>query len=583
VLTAPDAGVVEEAPTVDPDLAPSRMPSLHRREFLAERAAWSLVWLAVVTAGVNLWEFWWWSPAVIALAPLMVAGGLVGVAASWLVPNPRARPFQLPALGAVIVAALFPQSIEISTRQFYSTDSAAFDEVAARALAHGADPYVTFMPGVARLLSVPSHFWTYTVDGGHVTQFSYPAGSFLLSLPATALGLHLPVDWTNLVAWLVTIVLLFVLLPSPLRWLAGLVGLTPFFVGSFTTGGTDAMFLPFLVVAVWRWDRYGRSTEPGPARWIGPIALGAACAIKQTPWFVVPVLVTGVCLEARRRGSAPTRLAVRYLLTVAAVFAAVNIAFLVWHPRAWAHGTLIPLAGGLVADGQGLVTLATHGLTGGVNLDLLSLAGALALVGSIAAFVAWYPYLKRIWPLLMTIPFFISPRSLSSYFVDLFPVALVAALSVDGVPHRALRERTTPRRQVTRPSVLVAVLTGAGVVLASCVAFNGPPLQLSVLNIVTSHDGRQLSAVTVSVDNRTSAALVPHFLVNTATSQNYEGFWVPSGRGLVALGPHDSETITLRPPAPQASPRRGARWLVEAYTTGPSWLSTSALQTFGLS
>jgi hypothetical protein len=510
----------------------------------------------------------------------MVAGGLIGVASSWLVRNPRARPFQLPALGGVIVAALFPQSIEISTRSFYSTDSAAFDQEAARTLLHGADPYVSSMAGAAHVLSVPSHFWTYTVEGGHVTQFSYPAGSFLLSLPAAALGLHLAVDWTDLVAWLVTIVLLFVLLPSPLRWLAGLVGLTPFFVGSFTTGGTDAMFLPLLVVAVWRWDRYGRNSEPGLARWIGPIALGAACAVKQTPWFAVPMLVTGVFVEARGRGSAAARLSARYLVTVVAVFTALNLPFLLWHPRAWVHGTLIPLAGGLVADGQGLVTLATHGLTGGVNLDLLSLAGAMAMVGSVAAFVAWYPYLKRIWPLLVTVPFFISPRSLSSYVIDLFPVAVVAALSVDGPPLRSVEDSRTPRRELARPWVLVVALSGVGVVLASLLAFNGPPLQLSVSSITTSHGGRQLNAVTVSVVNDTSAALVPHFLLNTATSQNYEGFWIPAERGPVVLEPHVRETIKLRPPTRQVAPRRGARWLVEAYTAGPSWLSTSPLETY---
>ena len=73
---------------------------------------------------------------------------------------------------------------------------------------------------------------------------------------------------------------------------------------------------------------------------------------------------------------APIRLCLRYLLTVLVVFAAVNLPFLAWHPGAWWHGTLIPLTGGLVADGQGFVTLATHGLTGGVNLTMLSLAGA---------------------------------------------------------------------------------------------------------------------------------------------------------------------------------------------------------------
>ena len=191
-------------------------------------------------------------------------------------------------------------------------------------------------------------------------------------------------------------------------------------------------------------------------------------------------------------GRAPIRLCLRYLLTVLVVFAAVNLPFLAWHPGAWWHGTLIPLTGGLVADGQGFVTLATHGLTGGVNLTMLSLAGALAMVGGVAAFVAWYPQLKRIWPLLLTVPFFFSPRSLSSYLVDLFPVALVAALSVDGVPRDGVRGRTAWRDLRARPSVLVVAASCVGVVIASFMAFSGPPLQLSVRSV--SHVPRRNGA-----------------------------------------------------------------------------------------
>jgi hypothetical protein len=210
---------------------------------------------------------------------------------------------------------------------------------------------------------------------------------------------------------------------------------------------------------------------------------------------------------------------------------------------------------------------------------MLSVAGALAMIAVVAAFVAWYPQLKRIWPVLLTIPFFFSPRSLSSYLVDLVPVALVAALSVDSVPRDASKRRVDSRDPLARPSVLVAGLSCVGLVIASFMAFNGPPLQLSVQSVLTSHNGTQLDAVRVSVFNRTPDRLVPHFLVNTATSQNYEGFWTPS-EGLSSLGPHDSETITLRPRARQDAPRRGARWLVEAYTVDPSWLSTSPLVTF---
>ncbi len=575
MLTASGAGQAE-APRLDPDLAPLATP-LSRCTLLAERSAWSLVWLAVITGGVNLWGFWWWSPAVVALAPLMVLGGLLGLGACWLAPSPRARWFQGIALGAVIMTALFPTSIEIRTRKFYATDSAAFDQVAAHVFAHGGDPYVASMSSVARFLSVPSRFWTYTVDGGHVSHFSYPAGSFLLNLPASALDLHMAADWTDLVAWIATTVLLFALLPVSIRWLAALVGLSPFLLGSFSSGGTDALFLPFLVVAVWRWDRYGRAGEQSVARWIGPIALGVACAVKQTPWFAIPMLVVGIYLEARRSGAVPFRLSLRYLLTVIGVFLALNLPFLAWHPGAWWQGTLIPLTGGLVADGQGLVTLATHGLTGGVNLDVLSLAGALAMTGAIAAFVAWYPHLKRIWPLLVVIPFFFSPRSLSSYLVDLFPIVLVAALSVDGVPAQTLEAGRKPRSSWLRPSVAVFAVSCVGVVVASFVAFSGPPLQLTVRSIRSSDAGTQLDAVTVSVVNRTSGRLVPHFLVNTTTSLNYLGFWTPSRGHSTAIGPHGSETLTLYPPAKTQAPQRGAQWLVLAYTTSPSWLSTSSL------
>jgi len=104
----------------------------------------------------------------------------------------------------------------------------------------------------------------------------------------------------------------------------------------------------------------------------------------------------------------------------------VNLPFIVWQPAAWLHGTLLPFFGGLVAGGQGLVTLATHGLSGGLSLTMLSVAALLAYITVMAAWVVWYPALKRVWLLLMPVVFFFAPRSLSSYLVDLFPVAVVA-------------------------------------------------------------------------------------------------------------------------------------------------------------
>ena len=151
------------------------------------------------------------------------------------------------------------------------------------------------------------------------------------------------------------------------------------------------------MLAVWRWDRYGGGRTLGLPAWIGPVALGLACSIKQGPWFCVPFLMVGVALEARRAGRSPFRCGARYGATVVAVFAAVNLPFIIWNPSSWLHGTLTPFIEPLVADGQGLVSLATHGIVRGVDLTDLTVCGALVYLTVLAVFVTTYPLLKRAW------------------------------------------------------------------------------------------------------------------------------------------------------------------------------------------
>lgn len=549
---------------------------------LAERGAWSLVWLAVITGGVNAWGFWWWSPAAAALAPLMVLAGITGMAACWMTSDARGRLLQWSAYLAVSVTVLFPQVAEINTRKFYTTDSAAFDQVATRLLLSGKDPYsVPMSHAVSALLQVPVRLWTDTVTGDHVSHFSYPAGSFLLQLPAMALGSrHMVVDWTDLVCWLVTVTLIFALLPASIRWLAALMALTPIFVGTFASGGTDAMFLPFLVLAVWRWDRFGVGAQAGLARWIGPVALGLACSVKQDPWFCVPFLAAGIFIEARRAGRPAVRLVARYLSTVFAVFALVNIVFVAWQPGAWLHGTLLPFTSGLVADGQGLVSLAIHGVVGGVDLTMLSATAALAIVSGLTAFVLWYSNLKRIWPVLVILPFFLSPRSLSTYLVDLIPVAVMAALSVRSAPPPGSSSRFLAFFARWPALRLAAVgVPCLGTVALCAIAFSGPPLALSIEAVSTTHSGRAVTAVEVLVHNETSATLTPHFIVNTGDTAT--GFWSDHAEA-TRVGPHRTASVTLYPPARTAAPQKGARWLVQAYTSNPPWLSTSSLTPYPL-
>jgi uncharacterized membrane protein len=546
----------------------------------AERCAWSVVWLGVMSGGLSAWGMWGTSPTLTVLALVLVLAAIAGIFFSWLSRTPRSRNFQLLALAAVVVSVAASQYGAIHTRHFYTTDSAAFDHVAAQTLLHGRDPYSSSMSAARKLLDVPDQYWTYTVTGGHVTGVSYPAGSFLLVAPAMLLGFrHQIVDWVDLVAWLVTGVLLFTLLPAALRWLAGLLILTPLFVGIFSFGGTDATFLPFLVLAVWRWDRFGGGRKAGVAGWIGPIALGLACAVKQSPWFCVPFLIVGVAMEARRAGRRPARIAARYAGTVLAVFTAVNLPFIVWHPSAWLHGSLTPFVEPLVADGQGLVSLATHGILRGVDLTDLTVCGVLVYLTVLAAFVVNYPRLKRVWLVLVPLSMFFSARSLSSYLVDFLPIALLGAFTVAGV--RGERRPVTldgPAKR-WRPSLPVAVCVAPALAAAAAaiLAFTNPPLELEVRHIDTAAGGTELTAITLSVRNLTGVPEVPHVLVTMGSHP--AGFWLPHDGRMEPIPPHAEMTVTLYPPFVTYTASSGVQWLVAAYTANPRSLSTSELQT----
>ncbi|MGH9086798.1 MAG: hypothetical protein ACRDYZ_01575 [Acidimicrobiales bacterium] len=543
------------------------------RLVLIERCAWSVVWVGVLTSGAGLWAQWWSWPLVDVLAPVLVGVALLGLVICWCGRDARSRLHQGLGLVAALVAAGAPEAVQLHTRRFYLTDSAALDHVAARVLVHGHDPYTASLSSAARLLHDPSSFWTYTVTGGHVVNVSYPAGSFLAYAPAIALGFHHEiVDWIDLFAWLAAVLLLFLALPRFLRWLAPLLALTGIFTGMFAGGGTEAVLVPLAIVAVWRWDRYGRGREAGIARWVGPVALGLACSVKQTAWVLLPFLVVGVFAEARRSGRPPVRTSGRYVATGLAAFGAVNAPFLVASPLAWWRGVTTPLLDPLVADGQGLVSLALHGITGGVDLTLLAYASGLAYLAVLVAVVAWYPRLKRVWPFLVPIVAFVSPRSFTGYLIDLVPLALVAAVTVE---KGAMRSGGDLRRWRFNVVGLGAGVLALAAGAAAALAFAIPaPLALSMDHASIGHNRLLLREVTVTVTNRTATPVAPHFMVDVG-APHPTGFWTTAHHRRVVVGPHRAVTVRLYPPSPTSFVPSASNWVVDAYTARPRWLSTS--------
>lgn len=537
---------------------------------LVSRAGWSLVWLAVLTAGADAWGSWSSWPGMAVLAPAVVLLGLLGAVATWCVRDPDARAWQYAGLGAGLATVAAIGGSGIASRVTYTTDSAAFNDVATRLLLHGHDPYATTLHAAA-LLPVPaSSYWTYLVGGGHVARVSYPAGAFLLQAPLAALGVHhLTTDWLDLAAWLVTAVLLFRFLPEGVRWLAPLLALASSYALDFANGGTDALFLPFLVVAVWRWDRFVTPRGSRVAAWLSPVALGVACSIKQSPWFCVPFLLVAVAAQARGGGGRALPTAARYGALVLAAFAVVNLPFIVWGPAAWWRGTTLPLTSPLVPDGQGLVTLALHGATGGADLRLLWVAAALVMLGLLVALALWYPTLKRAWVFLVPVVLFIPGRSLSNYLLDFFPVALVAATSVarDGAAPVTLG----PRWRAALVGVPLVGALGVG-----AWALDAAPLRVEVAAVGAGSDGTSISSVTLVVRNAASRALTPHFMV-AVEGGHPSGFWhqsVVSGR--LPLAPGARATVVITPGRFTWAPPAREYWLVEAYSSSPAAVSTSA-------
>ena len=70
------------------------------------------------------------------------------------------------------------------------------------------------------------------------------------------------------------------------------------YIGYAVGGVTDSLFVPLLVGAAVGWDRF--ASTRGPAAWRGPVLMGLAMAVKQTPWLVAPFVVAGIVLESRR-------------------------------------------------------------------------------------------------------------------------------------------------------------------------------------------------------------------------------------------------------------------------------------------
>jgi len=537
---------------------------------LGERGLWVAAALMVLLWGVRLWGYnteATWSPP---LAVLLVLGGTAGVL--WaLVGVDRCSRHQRRMVGwAMVALALVAFGVwsyfQVVLAPAYGTDEIAFDQYAAQLALHGLNPYLHSMAPAFSLFHVSPDGATFTLSGAPVTKLSYPALSFLVYLPLLVLGLHAQAAiWLNVAAWGLGTVLLYGLLPLPLAPAAVVVGSLSLGVAYAVGGVTGVLFLPLLLGAVLGWDAFGRVR--GWRSWRGPVLLGLAMAIKQTPWPVLLFFLVGIAVEANADGGA--RLALRrtgqYLLLCAGAFLVPNVLYLVWSPRAWLEGVLAPFSAHLVPAGFGFVALVVYDGLGGGSLSAFTVAAVLTLLALLAVYLVGYRRLKPLAVLLPGVAYLVSDRSFASHVVALIPAAVLAAVTVRPAPRIVLGERHWR-----------AVTLGAGALTVGPLLWalgSSPPLALQVVSIHTTGQLATVDRVTVAVTNRTGSRLRPRFSVEEGGTVT--AFWAAQG-GAPTIGPGQTARITLLAPNFEAQPAITGGFDVVAFTSSPGTVSRSS-------
>jgi uncharacterized membrane protein len=534
-----------------------------------DRALRTLAGLCVLTWSYRLSGYLTFAPWLAIPVTMLGLAGLLAIVAAW-VPAPTLGPrrqhlISWGVLFAVLLGLALWSYFQIFIAPDYGTDEIAFDQYAAQLALQGVNPYLHSMAAAFPLFHVSPNGYTFQLNGQPVTRLSYPALSFEAYMPLLAAGIRTQAAvWIDIAAWALAAVLMFAVLPRRLAPIAAIVVSLDVYTGYAVGGVTDFLFIPLLVGAAVRWDRFARTR--GPAAWRGPVLMGLAMAVKQTPWLVALFVVTGIAIESgRARGwRQGARDGGRYAGIAASAFLVPNLPYLADAPGAWLRGILTPFSSSAVPAGQGLIGMSDSLPIGGGSLRDYSVATLIILLTVLACYAAAYPALKPAAFLLPSVILFFATRSFDSYLVMLIPAAIVAAATS------------------TRPAFggcwrhwrWVACVGLAVSALAVAAALAAPsPLQMSIQSVRTTGQLATVAQVTMAVSNGTGASVRPAFTIEEGNTMT--GFW-RRVHGPPVLGPHQRASYTIQAPNYFAMPSIGNGFQVLAFTQDPASVSRTS-------
>ena len=531
---------------------------------MTARALRTLAGVFVITWSFRLSGYLTFGPWL--AVPVVVLGllGLLVIVAAWLpdsvLGSRRQHQIGWAALFAVLVALALWSYFQVFIAPDYATDEIAFDQYAAQLALHGINPYLHSMAPAFPMFHVSPNGYTFQLNGQPITALSYPALSFEAYLPLLALGLTAQAAvWINVAAWALGAVILYAVLPRNLAPLAAVVASVDIYIGYAAGGVTDCLFVPLLVGAAVGWDRF--ASTRGLAAGRGPVLMGLAMAVKQTPWLVAPFVIVGIVLESRRGGwHQAARDGLRYAGIAAVAFLVPNLPYLIGAPQAWLRGILTPLSAQAVPAGQGLISLGLSLGVGGGSLLAYNVAAVVVLAAVLACYVVTYPALKPATFLLPSVVLFFATRSFGSYLVMLIPAAIAAAATTRRPPGAAWRHWK-----------LIALLgTAISAVAVTAAVAAGSPLAMSIESVRTTGQLATVEQLTLAVDNTTGASVRPAFTIEDGTTLT--AFWRRQ-QGPAVLRPHQRASYTIVAPSYFAMPSIGAGFQVLAFLQSPASVS----------
>lgn len=332
------------------------------------------------------------------------------------------------------------------TPPYYPNDGATLDQYAAQQLLDSHNPYVTSDIVAAinqykqdKSFTTPlrngpfaTHAWTdYPstderraafptqassnpgATPGFESRLSYPALAFIPLVPLVWAGLPNGVPLTAL-CWLALVALLVMAAPRDLRLWVGLLALADVpLLNAAGIADPDILYL-LPLFAAWRWRERAA---------LSAVTLGLALAAKQLAWFSAPFYAV---LVWREHG---WRAALGRLAGAGAVFAALNLPFVLNNPHAWLTGVLAPQLDPMFPLGNGLIRLS---LSGVLPLAPAPFYTALELLALAAALIWYWRNCLRAPALgyaLAVAPLFFAWRSLTTYFYFTALPALALLLS----------------------------------------------------------------------------------------------------------------------------------------------------------